>query len=290
MAGKKKKASAAGRILWWILVLVLLGMFGFSIYQLASTLLEYKQAEDEYKQLEESVVLSKQPEAEHEETAESAPEDTGPVIDFEALKKINEDVVGWLVVEALDISYPIMQSEDNEYYLHRTTEETYNFSGSIFLDCENQSDFSDCNSILYGHNMKDGSMFGTLKKFRESEVYEKSLYFWICTPEKNYKYQIFAAYETGAESDTYTMFQQRGQEFVSYLETMAGRSEIPTGEFSFDGSERAVILSTCTGNDATRFVVQGVCLNGENSAETMPETQPEEEGADGTDQETSGNN
>lgn len=293
MKEKKKKQSTAGRILWWFVFLIALGVFGFSSYKLVTTLMEYKQAENEYEQLEEYVTIpdSKEDISDElltEETEEEK-EDLGPVIDFKSLKALNEDVIGWLMVEALDISYPIMQADDNDYYLHRTTEKTYNFAGSIFLDYENKADFSDCNSIIYGHNMKNGSMFGTLKKFREAEIYKDSLYFWICTPEKNYKYQIFAAYETAVASNTYTLFSQSGQEFVDYSVAMAAKSEIPTGEFSFDGSERIATLSTCTGNDATRFVVQGVCLNGENASSMASAVQPEEEGTDGTDQETAGN-
>ncbi len=134
---------------------------------------EYEKLEEEYAEVPAEVT-----------TSDEVEEEEGPVIDFAALKAVNEDIIGWLVVEALDISYPIVQSEDNDFYLHRTTEKTYNFAGSIFLDYMNKPDFSDCHSIVYGHNMKNGSMFGTLKQFRDKDVYSKSMYFWICTPEK----------------------------------------------------------------------------------------------------------
>ncbi len=264
---KKKKSSKIGKVIWWICLLAALAVFIGSGYQLLSTTMEYKQADDEYEELEKTADIT------YPDTTEAVEEeDPGPQIDFAALKAVNEDVIGWLVVDALDISYPIMQGEDNDFYLHRTTEKTYNFAGSIFLDYENSDDFSDCNSVIYGHNMKNGSMFGTLKRFREAEVYQTSLYFWICTPEKNYRYQIFSAYETAVGSETYTLFSVKGKEFKEWENKMATLSEIPCGEFTFDGNERIATLSTCTGNSATRFVVQGVCLNAENKAPAETKT------------------
>ena len=107
--------------------------------------------------------------------------------------------MGWIYVEAVpDINYPIVHGKDNETYLHRTYEKNYNFAGTIFVDYENKGDFSDCNTIVYGHNMKNGSMFAQLKKFtQDEETYKKSKYFWIFTPEKNYRYEIISAYTTG---------------------------------------------------------------------------------------------
>ncbi len=259
--GKRKKTSKAGKILWWIAFLAAVAVFLGAGYQLISTLGEYRAAQKEYEKLEDYVTLPQEAEEVQSVQENESQEPEGPVIDFEALKAVNEDVVGWIYVEALDLNYPIMQGEDNEYYLHRTTEKTYNFAGSIFLDYANKADFSDCNSIVYGHNMKDGSMFGRLKQFRERETYEKSLYFWVCTPEKNYRYQIFSAYETAVGSDTYLLFEKTGKEFVNYMQEMKKLSEIPTADRDFTQEDRVVTLSTCTGNSATRFVVQGVCVN-----------------------------
>ncbi len=261
MAKEKRRSSKKRKALWWIVFLAAVAVFLVSGYQLVSVLMEYKAAENEYEDLEIYAELPSKSKGAKENPAQETQEDEGPVIDFASLKAVNEDVVGWLYVEALDINYPIMQGEDNDYYLHRTTEETYNFAGSIFLDYANKGDFSDCNSIVYGHNMKDGSMFGRLKQFREKDVYGKSMYFWVCTPEKNYKYQIFSAYETAVGSDTYLLFDKPGTEFLEYMTDMKKLSEIPVGEYEFQKSDHVVTLSTCTGNSSTRFVVQGVCVN-----------------------------
>ena len=126
------------------------------------------------------------------------------------------------------------------------------------MDYENSRDFSDCNTLVYGHNMKNGSMFGHLRKFvQDKETYQKSKYFWILTPEKNYRYEIISAYTTGVNSDTYTLFKGPGDEFQEYLKKIKDYSEITTEEKDLTIKDKIVTLSTCTGNESTRFVVQG---------------------------------
>jgi sortase B len=173
---------------------------------------------------------------------------------------VNEDVIGWIYVEAIeDINYPVVKGKDNDEYLHMTYEGNYNFAGTIFIDCENSGDFSDCNTLVYGHNMKNGSMFGQLKKFTQnSETYEKSKYFWIFTPEASYRYEIISAYVTSVSSDTYTLFKGPGEEFLKYLDKIKGYSELAVDDFETDVKDKVVTLSTCTGNEATRYVVQGI--------------------------------
>ena len=169
---------------------------------------------------------------------------------------------GWLYIEALDISYPVVQGPDNDAYLHTTYEGTSNFAGSIFLDYQNQGDFSDGNTIVYGHNMKNLSMFGKLKQMKEQEKYRDSVYFWMLTPESNDVYQIFSAFYTEADSDVYTLYSGGGEAFVQYLNTMAARAEIPVEQPEMDEHSHIIVLSTCAASDTTgRFVVLGVRRN-----------------------------
>lgn len=254
MAKEKNKKKKAG-FLWWLILIIAIGVFTFSGYQLITLWLEYQEGVNEYKDLRQFAEI-KPPNEEDKEVIEG--EDPGPQIDFASLKAINEDVIGWLYIEGLEeINYPIAQGKDNDFYLHRTFEGTYNFAGSIFLDYENKKDFTDCNSIVYGHNMKNGSMFGQLKKFREAETYGKSMYFWICTPERNYKYEIISAQEVVTGGEAYTLFPQPSDEFVAYMEKMKGQSEIPIPDMTFSKKDKIVTLSTCTTTSSNRFIVQG---------------------------------
>ena len=93
------------------------------------------------------------------------PKPTPPQVDWANLKAINEDIIGWIQIEGTEISYPIVKGIDNSYYLNHTVQKTYNIAGSIFLDYRNERDFSDSKNIIYGHNMKDGSMFHVLRNY-----------------------------------------------------------------------------------------------------------------------------
>ena len=261
---KKRKQKKKGDLVLTIALIAAIVVFCFAAYNLFHIYTEYKKGTDEYNNIEQMAVTDREPENE-----QKTEEDAGPkppiTVDFAKLKSVHPDVVGWIYMEALtDINYPVVKGEDNETYLHTTYEKNYNFAGTIFVDYENSGDFSDCNTLVYGHNMKNGSMFGQLKKFaQDQETYNKSKYFWILTPEKNYRYQIISAYTTGVNSDTYTLFKGPGEEFEKYLQTIKGYSEIKTEDTDLTIKDKIVTLSTCTGNDATRFVVQGKMINAE---------------------------
>ena len=107
-----------------------------------------------------------------------------PQVDFNGLKAINPEVIGWIQIEGTSISYPIMKGKDNDYYLKHTFEGNYNAAGSIFIDYTNNSNFEDCNTIIYGHNMKNGSMFGLLRKHFKDRESVPGRYIWICTPDE----------------------------------------------------------------------------------------------------------
>ena len=277
---KKKKKSD---VLLTIALIVAIAVFCYAAFNLYHIYTEYKKGTDEYNQIEEMAVTER--DADSAEVAGPNAQLKPPIeVDFDKLKSFNEDVVGWIYVDALpDISYPIVKGKDNQTYLHQTYEKNYNFAGTIFVDYENSGDFSDCNTLVYGHNMKNGSMFGHLKKFREDDkLYKQDKYFWILTPERNYRYEIITAYTTGVNSDTYTLFKGPGEEFEKYLETIKGYSEIQTDDTDLTIKDRIVTLSTCTGNESTRFVVQGKRVDAEDAdgAATNTDSTADEENTD----------
>lgn len=253
--GKKKKKRTAGDRIRTLILIVAIGVFCYSGYQLFTIYAEYKKGDDEYNALEEEYVIAPKQEEPEIQEIEGEPVMECPV-DFDGLLSLNKDIIGWLNVEALEISYPLAQGEDNDYYLHNTFQDTPNIAGCIFLDCENKKDFSDRNSIIYGHNMRNGSMFGKLKKFKEEGVFEKSPYFWIYTPEKIYKYEIFACHEVGYTSKTYQLTFEDDDDFMEYIKEAFDNSVVKSNA-SVSTADKVVTLSTCTGNETTRFIVQG---------------------------------
>ncbi|MBQ8305910.1 MAG: class B sortase [Blautia sp.] len=265
---KPKKKKTFVDYLLTIILIAAVAVFCYAAYYLINIYLEYKKGVDEYNTIAEMAVTERAPD---EEVPEETPanENGGSrlvppmIVDFEKLQQVNGDVCGWIYVEALDgVNYPMVRGEDNSYYLHMTYEKNYNFAGTIFLDFENKRDFSDCNTIIYGHNMKNGSMFGQLKRFTTTaETYKKSKYFWIFTPEASYRYEIISAYTTAVDSDTYTLFKGPGSEFEEYLTKIRSYSQIPEQgkpDKEPDIMDKIVTLSTCTGDYSTRYVVQGV--------------------------------
>ena len=249
-------------------ILICVGVIVYSGYKLLSTRLAYHEGESEYNTLlRYTAEVTQTPEepgtdAEQNQAAEADPQEMeGPPIqvDFAALQAINPDIVGWLHIEALDISYPVVQGTDNDYYLHRTFEGKDNFAGSIFVECRNTGDWTDCNTIVYGHNMKNQSMFGKLSLIQNWEEGQGPLEFWILTPEENYRYEIFSAQYTDAYSDVYTLFTGTGDLFLDYLNKMQSQSQIPVEPRTFSLNDRVVTLSTCASSEGDeRYVVQGI--------------------------------
>ena len=261
----KKKKTVGDHILTIVLI-VAICIFCYAAFNLYHIYTEYKKGTDEYNSISEMAVTERDPD-QVEEIDQPDEQPVAPVsIDFDSLRSINEDVIGWIYVEALDgVSYPVVKGTDNDQYLHMTYEKNYNFAGTIFVDYENGRDFNDCNTLVYGHNMKNGSMFGHLKKFTEDEkLYNNDRYFWILTPDKNYRYEIISAYTTGVNSDTYTLFKGPGEEFEEYLKKIKSYSDIKTEDTELTIKDKIVTLSTCTGNESTRFVVQGKRVNAED--------------------------
>ena len=260
---KRKKKKKAGDIVLTVVLVIAICVFCYAAFNLYHIYTEYKKGSDEYNKIADMAVMERDPDKEEQSDEAAGPDGpklTAPMqIDFASLKRVNEDVIGWIYIEALDgVSYPVVKGTDNSTYLHMTYEKNYNFAGTIFIDYENSADFNDCNTLVYGHNMKNGSMFGQLKEFSKDEAtYQKSRYFCIFTPEKSYRYEIISAYTTAVNSDTYTLFKGPGQEFQDYLNKITGYSEIKTTPGEMTISDRIVTLSTCTGNEATRYVVQG---------------------------------
>lgn len=226
----------------------------------------YVQSHGDQTRVVEDMLLETESEAEPKEgTAEGSwgklPADAPERISVkwaELLEK-NSDVAGWILLPAVDLSYPVMQAEDNEKYLHRSISGEYLYAGSIFLDCKCSRSFRAYNTILYGHNMRDGSMFAKLKDYKNPEIYNACPYFWIFTPEKDLLYRVCSVHPAGIGGSSYIIRFGSGKELSSWRETVKEQSEIETG-WEPVPEDRVVTLSTCTEDHGTRYTVQGVLI------------------------------
>ena len=188
-------------------------------------------------------------------------EQEGFRVDFEELMKSNPDTVGWIrfYPEPSQISYPIVQGEDNERYLHETFSANENTLGAIFLNVDNSADYSDKNTIIYGHRMRDGSMFRHLQDYEDESFWKDNPYFYIYTPDgKEITYHIYSYAVVNAVSDTYLTEFGDDESYQEFLDMTMETSEYDTG-VEVDAEDTIVTLSTCTSaNDENRIVVRGV--------------------------------
>lgn len=179
-------------------------------------------------------------------------------VDFESLQQINPDVVAWIYVEGTDISYPILYSGDDETYLRTTMEGESAKAGSIFLEGYNYPDFKDSHSIIYGHNMRNLSMFGTLKYYKSEEGYlDEHRYFQIITPDSKMRYEIFSYFDTEAASWVYAVPYSDCEEFDDYISELLRHSYEVVDTEEVTSADRVVTLSTCS-TSGMRFTLHGV--------------------------------
>ncbi len=177
-------------------------------------------------------------------------------LDIAALQEVNPEVLGWIFIPESKIDYPILQGEDNEYYLTHTWQKQYNSVGSIFLECQNPSDFTNFNTILYGHNMADGSMFSDVSRYLNQWYFDQHPYIYIVLPDQILRYEIFAAYKAPTDSPVYGLsYNQR--ETRQKLLDHAGENSAVESSIAPEITDRILTLSTCTGYGySSRWVVQ----------------------------------
>lgn len=181
-------------------------------------------------------------------------------VDFDALCAANSDIVGWIYCADTEINYPVLHGATNDTYLRRDYEKKSSTAGSIFLEAQNQPDFSDANTIIYGHNMADGSMFAALQKWQEQAFCEAHPVLWLLTPTQNYQIEIYSAYTTSAYSETYSIFSGPCEQLDAYVQ-MAVQQSAPETGVTPAGDARHVLLTTCAsayGNDDARHVLHGM--------------------------------
>jgi len=176
-------------------------------------------------------------------------------VDFDGLKAINPDIIAWIYVEgATTINYPILQGSDNDYYLHRDYAGNYLYAGCIFLDYRCSKNFTDANSYIYGHRMRDRSMFGNLRYLQVQETVDQYPYIWILTPEWNYCYRIFSVFETPMESYVFETYLENNEGFGTWVEYMKASSALNI-DTTVDRNDKVITLSTCTSDHVHRVIV-----------------------------------
>jgi sortase B len=190
-------------------------------------------------------------------------------VDSEGLLERNDDYIGWIYIPGTDVSYPVVQTDNNTYYLHRDIEKKKKYPGTIFMDCENLG-ATDPHSILYGHNMKNGSMFHEIKKYLDQEWANEHPVFWFVKKDgEKLLFKVFSAESVyqGTE-EIYTIVTENSLEKVEQMESMKNymldNSVIDMG-VTLTSGDTIMTLSTCMPNNTYRCAVSGVLTNDKNN-------------------------
>ncbi len=234
----KKKLSKIGRLIMDFILVVSLAIACFSGYKLITGLLSYREAKKSYDDVRNQYM----------EVREKEDESSERVFDWDKLRQTNPDVAGWIVLEDSSIDYPIVHGADNEYYLYRLFDGTYNPSGTVFIDAENSGDFSDKNTVIYGHHMlQEPLMFADVEKYKDQSYYETHKVMQIYTPTLTYDvYPIAGKYDVGTGGYIQFYFGS-DEEFMNYVQTFIDASTFKSEE-AIEPSDKIVLLSTCEYN------------------------------------------
>ena len=256
---KQEKESARNNKITLLLEVLCLLVFLYAASQLWVIFSDYRNASKEYTELAEQAVTEQVMKESVEGSKDSIVEEYDNMsyfVDLDSLKEINPDTVGWIILPDSKINYPIVKSKDNAEYLITTFEGQMANSGAIFLDMYCEGDFSSQNSIIYGHNMKNGSMFRALNHLTKKDYFETHRIFHMELGNGFEEYEIISCYET-VETDL-TSWQigfESEEAYAKWLDQVTKRCTYDCADY--DLSKKTVTLSTCRGESGGtgRFIV-----------------------------------
>ena len=257
-----KKRGTRGAILI-LSILSVLAIFLVSAGLLCCSLYEYRKGEKEYGELRQYTAKAPGQEPDSQSPGSLSDQEQEPMlaIDFEALKKLNPHIIAWSHIPGTPVSYPVTQGEDNSYYLTRTFSRAYNGAGCIFMDYRSSLPSEGGNTVLYGHNMKNNSMFGSLKRYWDNEYYREHSSFYLYTAEGD----IFLCHITDrrripAQTDFFSEMQDKEEEAGENGRAGEGGKAGIDGKADMDGKtdrDARVTLVTCVaGKNEERLIIE----------------------------------
>lgn len=260
---------------WKLLFIMVLAIFLFSSGFLVRTIYGYRKAEGEYEKiayeavkvipgvLDETLADS----GGSGQNAGSAGLEEGDgaaagnvdlnrtlVIDFDSLKKKNPQILAWVDIPGTGISYPVVQTQDNEFYISHGINGQKSSSGAIFMDYRNKPDLSDANTILFGHNMRNGSMFAGLRQFKSQSYRNSRPYVDLYFPDGRVRFEIYSCYEESASGENFPTLFTGESDRNAFLSAAAARSLYKTDVVP-EASAHTLMLATCTGKGYSHRLV-----------------------------------
>lgn len=230
------------RILYYAVLVVLIGVFAFSAYKIVGYMMEKRASVEITEDAQQYTDLDKEEEKEPERIT----------VDFAALREINPDVVAWLYGADTGLNYPVVQGSDNEYYLYRLLDGSDNKNGTLFVDYQCNADFSTANTLIYGHNMRSGNMFGRLTDYKDASYYQEHPYLYLMTPTQDYRIDLLAGCVVDCDAPVYSF------ELSSDYVRSCMASSTFTAQATYSEEYNLITLSTCSYEyENARYVVIG---------------------------------
>ena len=257
-----------------VAVIVSMGVIVYASYEITKSYLEYSSGNSTYKSIDEMFIVSADEEESETQKGVDMPsqedDDDSDTLSYEGktskwvwnykkLLKVNSDALGYIRQESSRIQYPILQADDNKYYLTHAADKSPNPNGAIFVDCACTDGLNAWNCVIFGHNMWTDSMFGSLLSYEKKKYYRKNPTFDIYIGDNHYIYYVFAAYTESAKanSDAYKTAFESEAEFEKWQKDCMSSSLYKTNINTLNAEDRIITLSTCTKSDSSRrFVVQ----------------------------------
>lgn len=245
--GKHAKTKSKKRKIPFFRIISFIILVGCIIY--IGNWIRENQHSNEIMQIAKEAVIEKE-----ENTGNN--EDSNIIIDFDKLRETNTDVVGWIRVNNTNIDYPVVQSNDNSFYLSHSFDKEYNAAGWPFMDYRVNLEETNRNITIYGHNRRDGSMFGSLKNILEPEWYEKeeNLQVTFITEKGTQIYQVFSIYQIEKETYYTNNSFSNDEEYINFLNELESRSEVDFN-IELDKQDEILTLSTCANDNNYRVVL-----------------------------------
>lgn len=235
--------------------IMLVGVFAFSLYQVVSILMSRHTAKVHYESYDKYIVIETSP-VENETQAETAPaeEQKKVTIDFESFIFDYPNAVGWIYSEGACLNYPVMQGKNNSYYIDHLPDGSRNIAGSLFADFRNSAIGNDPNFIIYGHNMNNGSMFGSITNYMSQEYYDNYPYIEFYALDRDYRIELIAGCTVYVDSAVFDISLNDSEVINELILSSTFKSDT-----QYKSGDKLVTLSTCTNiSDDTRYILLGV--------------------------------
>lgn len=248
----------------WGVIAALVVVIAVSLFMLGRTILGYASNRSDYNDVQNAAIIPHLPEAELETGAEETVQTTAVSeipfdVDWEMLRDENSEIIAWLYCPDTVINYPVVQAADNEKYLTVNFSGNENAGGALFADYASTVGIRASHLIIYGHNMKDNSMFGTLKNYADEEYFKAHPVFYLLTPDQAYRVDLLDCLTINASLDNYPTYFSENGSLESYVGRISSMAYWVNPEADWQ-NHQLITMSTCTSSDDERLILQGVLV------------------------------